>query len=36
MRDKLLEVIAEESDRLAEIVNDLLLASQLDSGQAAA
>ena len=30
---KLLEVIVEESSRLADIVNDLLLASQLDSGQ---
>jgi PAS domain S-box-containing protein len=30
---KLLEVIAEESGKLAEIVNDLLLASQLDSGK---
>jgi PAS domain S-box-containing protein len=29
---KLLEVIVEESARLAEIVNDLLLASQLDAG----
>jgi PAS domain S-box-containing protein len=33
MRDKLLEVVAEESGRLSEIVNDLLLASQLDSGK---
>ena len=33
LHDKLLEVIAEESDRLAGIVNDLLLASQLDSGK---
>ena len=33
LRDKLLDVIAEESDRLADIVNDLLLASQLDSGR---
>ena len=33
LHDKLLEVIAEESDRLADIVNDLLLASQLDSGR---
>jgi PAS domain S-box-containing protein len=33
LSDKLLEVIAEESDRLAHIVNDLLLASQLDSGK---
>ncbi|MDX6448034.1 MAG: hypothetical protein QOD08_497, partial [Gaiellaceae bacterium] len=32
MRDQLLGVIAEESDRLAQIVNDLLLASHLDSG----
>ena len=34
LRDKLLEVIVEESERLAVIVNDLLLASQLDSGAA--
>ena len=33
MRDRLLEVVAEESDRLAQIVNDVLLASHLDSGQ---
>jgi len=33
MRDKLLEVVVEESGRLSEIVNDLLLASQLDSGK---
>src|SRR5262249_51466367 len=33
LRDKLLEVVAEESARLSEIVNDLLLASQLDSDQ---
>jgi PAS domain S-box-containing protein len=33
LHDKLLDVIAEESDRLAHIVNDLLLASQLDSGK---
>jgi PAS domain S-box-containing protein len=33
MRDRLLQVIAEESDRLAQIVNDLLLASHLDSGR---
>jgi PAS domain S-box-containing protein len=33
LSDKLLEVIAEEAARLAEIVNDLLLASQLDSGR---
>ena len=32
LRDKLVDVIAEESSRLAEIVNDLLLASQLDTG----
>jgi PAS domain S-box-containing protein len=32
LHDKLLEVIAEESNRLADIVNDLLLASQLDTG----
>jgi PAS domain S-box-containing protein len=31
MHNKLLEVIVEESARLAEIVNDLLLASQLDA-----
>ena len=33
MRDKLLQVVIEESARLSEIVNDLLLASQLDSGK---
>ena len=33
MRDTLLRVIAEEAARLGEIVNDLLLASQLDSGR---
>jgi len=33
MRDTLLRVIAEEAARLSEIVNDLLLASQLDSGK---
>jgi PAS domain S-box-containing protein len=33
LRDTLLRVIAEESARLGEIVNDLLLASQLDSGR---
>jgi PAS domain S-box-containing protein len=33
MRDRLLAVIADESDRLARIVNDVLLASHLDSGQ---
>ena len=32
MRDKLLQIIVEESSRLADIINDLLLASQLDSG----
>jgi PAS domain S-box-containing protein len=35
LRDKLLEVIAVESARLAEIVDDLLLTSQLDSGKLA-
>ena len=33
MRDHLLQVIAAESDRLAAIVEDLLLASHLDSGK---
>jgi PAS domain S-box-containing protein len=33
LRQKLLEIIEEESSRLAEIVNDLLLASQLDTGR---
>ena len=33
MRDTLLRVIADEAARLGEIVNDLLLASQLDSGK---
>jgi PAS domain S-box-containing protein len=33
LQTKLLEVIVEESSRLADIVNDLLLASQLDAGQ---
>ncbi len=33
LEDKLLEVIAEESEKLSEIVDDLLLASQLDSGR---
>ncbi len=33
LRNQLLDVIAEESDNLAHIVNDLLLASQLDSGK---
>jgi PAS domain S-box-containing protein len=31
LREKLLEVITEESDRLSEIVDDLLLATQLDA-----
>jgi PAS domain S-box-containing protein len=33
MRARLLDVVTEESDRLAQIVNDVLLASHLDSGQ---
>ena len=33
LRAKLLEVITEESNRLAEIVSELLLASQLDTGK---
>ena len=33
MRDKLLEVIVVESERLAEIVEDLLLTGRLDSGK---
>jgi PAS domain S-box-containing protein len=33
LRDRLLAVVAEESDRLARIVNDLLIASHLDSGR---
>jgi PAS domain S-box-containing protein len=33
MRARLLAVVADESDRLAQIVNDVLLASHLDSGQ---
>jgi PAS domain S-box-containing protein len=33
LQERLLGVIAEESARLADIVNDLLLASQLDSGK---
>ena len=33
IRDELLGVIASESDRLAEIVSDLLLSSHLDSGR---
>jgi PAS domain S-box-containing protein len=32
MQQKLLEIIVDESSRLADIVNDLLLASQLDTG----
>src|SRR5438105_6560434 len=32
VKTRLLEIVVDESDRLAEIVNDLLLASQLDSG----
>jgi signal transduction histidine kinase len=33
MHMKLLDIIVEESSRLADIVNDLLLASQLDAGR---
>jgi PAS domain S-box-containing protein len=33
LRERLLSIIVDESNRLAEIVNDLLLASQLDSGR---
>jgi PAS domain S-box-containing protein len=33
MQQKLLEIIVDESSRLADIVNDLLLASQLDTGK---
>ena len=33
LQKQLLHVIAEESDRLARIVNDVLLASQLDAGR---
>ncbi|HUZ82616.1 MAG TPA: ATP-binding protein [Gaiellaceae bacterium] len=33
MQHRLLQVVADESDRLAQIVNDVLLASHLDSGQ---
>jgi PAS domain S-box-containing protein len=33
LQSKLLEVVAEEAGRLSEIVNDLLLASQLDTGK---
>jgi signal transduction histidine kinase len=32
-RERLLTIIAEESDRLARVVNDILLASHLDSGR---
>jgi PAS domain S-box-containing protein len=33
LKEKLLEIISEESNKLSEIVSDLLLASQLDSGR---
>jgi PAS domain S-box-containing protein len=33
LHGKLMQIIVEESSRLADIVNDLLLASQLDAGQ---
>jgi PAS domain S-box-containing protein len=33
MKLRLLEMVSDESDRLAQIVNDVLLASHLDSGQ---
>ncbi|HEV2592799.1 MAG TPA: ATP-binding protein [Gaiellaceae bacterium] len=33
LKDRLLSVVADESERLAQIVNDVLLASHLDSGQ---
>jgi PAS domain S-box-containing protein len=33
VQSRLLDVVAQESDRLAQIVNDVLLASHLDSGQ---
>ncbi len=33
IQGRLLEVVADESDRLAQIVNDVLLASHLDSGK---
>jgi PAS domain S-box-containing protein len=33
MQGRLLEMISDESDRLAQIVNDVLLASHLDSGR---
>jgi PAS domain S-box-containing protein len=32
LRERLLAIVVEESERLSEIVNDLLLASQLDAG----
>jgi PAS domain S-box-containing protein len=32
LRDRLLSIVIEESERLSEIVNDLLIASQLDAG----
>jgi two-component system phosphate regulon sensor histidine kinase PhoR len=32
-RDRLLELIAEESDRLSTIIDDILLASRLDAGE---
>jgi signal transduction histidine kinase len=32
LRERLLQIVVEESDRLGNIVNDLLLASQLDRG----
>jgi PAS domain S-box-containing protein len=32
LRERLLGIVVEESERLSEIVNDLLLASQLDAG----
>jgi len=33
MRNRLLDIVSKESSRLAEIVNDVLLASHLDSGR---
>ena len=36
LRDRLLDVVVEEAGRLSDIVNELLLASQLDSGLLAA
>ena len=32
LRERLLQIVVEESERLSQIVNDLLLASQLDAG----